>query len=210
MKRTALLLVVAMTCPGCLTFETRYDLYLQPDGSVQWMTMQFNVRSDEANPVSRAEEEARFLSAALEGRHNAALDLEAFGGQDIRTRILRDEVPYNVLTSARFRSIEEVMRNILREVGTGHEVVLEHGVMVNGVRCERLTIRLRIEDQPSSDGDSPVKDLMEGLTEMRINLQKGRFVAAEGFDVSTGVQARGLADEAGRTGVFWLAWTTEG
>jgi len=210
MKRIALLLVVAITCPGCLIFETRHDLYLHPDGSVEWMTMQFNVRSDEADPASRAEEEARFLSAALEGRHNSALDLETFGGRDIRTRILRDEVPFTVLTSARFPSIEGVFRNILRELGTGHEVTLEHGVMVNDVRCERLTIRVRIEEQASSDEGSPVRNFGDGLDEVRINLLKGRFVDARGFDISTGVQARGIADESARNEVFWLAWTLEG
>ena len=38
---------------GCLQKETSHTLYLAPDGSVEWVTSEANVRSDEAEAGKR-------------------------------------------------------------------------------------------------------------------------------------------------------------
>jgi len=219
MKKLILALAAALSCNGCLIEDVRYDIYLEPDGSVEWITIQSNVRSDETNPAKRREEEMGFLSAAGKGEHPVARELEALGGKQIQTLILRDQVPYAVLTTARFRSIEEVFRNMLREGGVEHEVKLERGVMVDGTLCHRLTLWAAYGD-PSEGRTSPIEDLADYLDEMRLNLVTGRFVAARGFEISGGSQARLIENESGdekaengrsmKPGTFWLAWTPEG
>ena len=51
------LVVASSLTTGCLQRETSHTLYLAPDGSVEWVTSETNVRSDEAEVGKRLIEE---------------------------------------------------------------------------------------------------------------------------------------------------------
>jgi len=226
MKRAFLLLAtaplfLASSCPT-LVEDGNSDLYLSPDGSVEWMMFHQNVRSTAGTPDARLEEEAAAFDALESGEDQFARGLEVIGARDVRNLILRDRVPFVVLTSARFDAVDGLFQGLFGAAGVSYDVRLESGVMVEDqssgvdILCNRLLIRHHGE--ADFDLDSPVAAIIFAMDGARINLVEGRFVAAKGFKITSARQATMSwetsdgetkeDDEDGET-LLWLAWTVE-
>ena len=183
------LMIIAAGTTACLQKDTHHTLYLSSDGAVAWTAMENDVTSDETDPASRATEERDFLAAAGNGEHAVALGLYALGALDVRTRILRAERPYIVMTDARFDRIDTLANAVLKELCVP-------GVASLARSGDRLTLSVHLaipEEEEEMSGQSAVTALMEDLDRYRIVLTNGSFTAADGFALqSNGSVAVGI------------------
>lgn len=158
---------------GCLVKDSRHTWYLEPDGSVRWVTLEQYVRSDAGDPAERDREERRYLDAARRHASSAAEDLATLGATEISTQILRDRVPYAVLIQGRFASLEQLGLGLLDQMsGTGRS-----RIQVDG------EIREWAFEVPSPRFPDDL-DFSCGPEDLRVVLATGRFVAAEHFTLS--------------------------
>jgi hypothetical protein len=178
------LVVASSLTTGCLQKETTHTLYLTPDGSVEWMTAEANVRSDEAEVGKRLIEEQGYIGAALLGTHGVARGLEALDPQmPVRTTIVRDERPFVIVTSARFASIDRVLTRVFTEMGIRSSASVAR--LVNGT-----TLRVRLDfSQSLEEDETPVSQLTDNVEHLRIVLTEGHFGAVTGFDVTDRMSA---------------------
>ncbi len=107
------LLVATLSLGACLNKETTHTLYLSPDGAVAWRTLEDGVRSDATDALKAAAEESDYLAAATAGTGDVASGLAALEPIRVRTRILRRERPFTVLTEAWFPSAESLANGII-------------------------------------------------------------------------------------------------
>jgi hypothetical protein len=176
-------MALTLVAGGCLIEETDTNLYLDPDGGLTITHLQQNVRSDEKSPEARALEEEAFLGRVQAGGHDVALALYTLGPEWLDTRVLREERPYTVETTARFDSIERVYRTFLDRLGLPGGVELSRDGDVT-----RLVVELRgldaLLEEESDEWPREVDTLATLLlTEDRIELTDGVFVEAEGFEI---------------------------
>jgi hypothetical protein len=171
--RLGVVAAVAMLTAACLQKSTTHTAYLSPDGRVAWMAVENDVYSE-----STAEEQ-EYLAAAAGGRHQMALALEALSpAGSVRTRIVRDEAPFVVITDATFDSIQAVMQRLVDGIPGANSVSL-----ITDGRRSTLTIDFDFAaDVPATDG--PIDTILADLEHLRIVMTEGRFVSAIGFDVS--------------------------
>jgi len=178
----------AMLAAGCLQKDTTHTLCLSPDGAVTWIVAENNVYSDEGDAAKRTSEEQTYITAASAGRHGVALALEAMDPMGpVRTRVLRDEAPFLVVTDAKFHSIERVMTRLFGDVPGAAAVNL-------AADGRRMTLKMTFDfsvEQPENQAEqeSPVSAIVNDMDHLAIILTQGRFVAATGFDLESGIKA---------------------
>ena len=51
---------------GCLEKETTHELYLDPDGTLTWVTLERDVHSNTSDPDKRQQEEQSYLQRAIQ------------------------------------------------------------------------------------------------------------------------------------------------
>lgn len=176
------IVLAAAAASGCLQKETTHTLYLSPDGRMSWMAVEKDVRSDETDPYRRLAEEQRYILAAATGAHGVGRGLAALAPSRQRTRVLRSERPFVVVTEAEFSSLEFAIRRLLTELAVEADV----NVAYDG-RLTTLTIRANAANAETDDGrDTPVGELFEELDRYRIALTDGRFIRATGFALIEG------------------------
>ena len=163
---------------ACLKLETAHVLYLAPSGAVTWTVHDRDVHSDEADRAKRAEEESVFLRAVHNREHHPLLALEALGGRNATTELLRTERPWEVLTTARFDRIDTMIDSLLRELGVQGRASLSSA-------GGRTTLRVHWSEGDAGEPETPAVALIEELHAYRVVLTGGRFVAAEGFAIGT-------------------------
>jgi hypothetical protein len=162
---------------ACLKRETSHVLYLAPSGAVTWVVHDRDVHSDESG-AKRAQEESEFMRAVRSQADEPLVALEALGGRDAVTELLRAERPWEVRTSARFARADALAVALMRELG-----VQGDGSLTTAGNRTTLRVQWREEDDDGSE-DSAVNALAEELSAYRIVMTEGRFVAASGFVVS--------------------------
>lgn len=179
---TAALGLVLMS--GCLRKEVRQILYLSPSG-VAWTVVESQVRSDEDTPVERIAEEHDYVLAASAGAHPVARAFQQLGAQSVQTTWLRRERPYSVATEARFADLRQLALAILRDAHVAGDVSLVR----TGCRT-RFTVRADVASAPAAPDDAAL-DALDELDELtmdldtyRLVLTEGRFVAADGFQIT--------------------------
>ena len=190
------LLLLACATTGCLRKATTHTLYLSPDGAVNWTVDESNVYSDEADHGQRIAEEQAFIGPALIGGHRVALGLQAIAPDGlVRTTVIRDERPYQVVTSARFTRVDRMFERLFDEAGVTASVTLDH-------QDGRQHLRMQFDfTREIAERDSPAVALLEDFENFRFVLTEGRFVAGGGFDVpdrQTAVVSRAWIDHLGR------------
>jgi hypothetical protein len=206
MKRfpaSALILAGMLPCAGCLKTESSHVLYLSPGGAVTWAVTDRDVHSDEADRAKRTQEEADFLRAIQNRAHGPLVALEAIGGKGASTELIRSERPWEAVTTARFDRIDTLLASLLREFGI-------HGEATLSTAGDVVTLHVRWTDEEPSEEDTPAVALIEGLDAYRVVLTEGRFVAADGFVVSSDGRSATPAGQASSTGSerhVSLAWT---
>jgi len=185
LKRLAIgaLVVSTSLTAGCLQKETSHTLYLAPDGAVEWVVAEANVRSDEGEFGKRLMEEQSYIGAALLGTHGAARGLAALDPlSPVRTTVVRDERPFLVLTSARFASIDRLLARLFAEMGVRTSASILRG-------ADETSLRVRLDFSRPVDEHEAVSQLADNLEHLRIVLTEGRFGAVSGFDVTEGMSA---------------------
>jgi hypothetical protein len=182
-SRLTAVAALAMLAAGCLQKETTHTLVLSPSGEVTWITAENNVYSDAREPSGRRSEEQEYVAAAVAGRHPTGLALEAMAPVGpVRTRILRDEAPFLVVTDARFDSIETVMQRLFEQalaVGVNLTGDGKQSALTVGIDCGVDVV----------DSDSPVSAVLNDLDRLRIVMSGGHFVSATGFELADGTVA---------------------
>lgn len=236
MKRTILVLL-AVTFPaavlalGCLIKEEIHTLYLTPEGSVTWTVLEKDVRSNSDDPGVARKEEEEFLEQSWSGEQPAALELRTLSPDSLRTRILRDEHPFSVLTEAGFASAEVLARSVLErsELRGDAELQTAGGTSRLIVKFypppedEPVPARIdgpgpgvRADDRPINpdEGGDQLKAL---LKRYKIVLNRGKFVESRGFHISEDRQEAYLepmtVKEQGEPDgalVYWLTWESAG
>src|SRR6187402_1158904 len=148
---------------GCLQKQVTHTLYLSPAGEVAWSALEADVRSDERAADKRAAEENQYVASVAAGQHPIAAALVALGGQSATTRWLRRERPYSVLSEARFANVRQLAEAILGDAGLPGEAKLATA----GCRTT-LTIRVKVDDAATSEGETATSALLEELDRYRI------------------------------------------
>jgi hypothetical protein len=196
--------------PACIQQETTHSLYLSPDGQVVWTAIERDIRSDSRDPAERAREEQDVLDRVVAGMHPIGVALQQLGGDSVKTRMLRRERPYAVLTEARFASVELMIQRML-------DVLKLRGSTAISREGSDVTLVVSIE-RPSEDEDSPddsaVAPLVDCAAPYRFVLTEGRFVSALGFTLANDGAIATLDDEAfeaagepGAVVTLSLTWT---
>ena len=180
-KRLVLLLAVSLVGTGCLVKDDLATWYLEPGGALAWSVMEKDVHSDAEGANDRQIEEANYIAGVRALNHAMARGFSALGAADARTRILRGTAPFTVVTEARFASIALMGNEIIQRTGLSGTSTLSRGEA-------GTTWTFSVRDPHAPDGvDKPDDDLsaltgsLEGLV---VVLTEGRFVSAEGFQVS--------------------------
>jgi hypothetical protein len=182
-------LTLTLLAAGCLQKETRQVLYLSPDGAVVWTVTESDVYSDLVDPAARWTEEQDYLVAARNSAHPMALGLLALGPDTpVRTVVVRADRPFTVVTEAKFDTIERALQRFFLENGLTADVRLEW-------EGKRATLTVRLDFSTQTERESPARVLLEEAEAMAWVLTGGRFVEAEGFDLT-----------GGRTATLSKAW----
>ena len=175
----ALLIAAALVSGGCLLKDVADTWYVEPDGGVTWVVMEKDVRSDAQAEADRRNEEETFYQDVLREVHPAARGFRALGAVRLRTRILRSEVPFTVVTEGRFDSLEELGRRIISMSGlAGASVLTRDGAS----REWTFTIRDPHAENPRPNED--VMALLGDLDTLQVVLVTGRFESAQLFELS--------------------------
>jgi len=206
------LLAVAMTgAAGCLVKQTTHTIHLSPEGTVDWVVIEREIRSDERDPVARAREERDYLAAARLGTHPVAEAFAWLGPTEVQTHVYRDERPFMVVTRARFERLDWVGQRVLDRTGVPGESRFE--TVPGGVKWTFVAGPEPSEEE-SSDEAGALGALVEDAVAYRIVLTSGRFVDAVGFTIVDGGSAAVLeeqedgGEEPDRIALS-LTWTTK-
>ena len=182
--------VLAVATSGCLRKETTHTLYLSPGGELEWQVDESGVRSDADAEAGRLEEERGYILPALIGGHPVALGLQALKPEiPVRTVVLREDVPFHVVTSARFSRVESTFQRLFAACGLEASVTSREDGEVTRLRM-RFDFRKAVEPR-----EAPALALLEDLGDFRFVLSEGRFIAGGGFDVADRTRAA-LSGEA--------------
>lgn len=183
-RLTAVVAIAAALVSGCLQKEERHVWYLDAaSGSVSWVVFEHDVRSDQKDLAKRLAEEASYRRNVLAETHGAARAFRALGGSNLRTLVVRSDVPFSLVTDAKFPSIDELGRRLIAQLnGVGTSVLERDG------KSFIWTWKARegddTPDRPSDDDlDSYFFSLFESL---RVVLPSGRFETAAGFTLDDG------------------------
>jgi hypothetical protein len=186
LKRLTVLMLTTGTLltAGCLQKETSHTLYLAPDGSVEWVTSEANVRSTETDGAKQIAEEHGYIGGVWVQAHGVARGLAALGPVGVvQTTVVRDRRPFHVVTSANFTAVDRVFARLFREMGIYTSASLEHGTGEN-------TLRVRLDfSRQLDEHETPVSQLGDNIEHLRIVLSDGRFGTVSGFDVADGTSA---------------------
>ena len=184
------LVVLTAATSGCLRKETIHTLYLSPGGELEWQVEESGVRSDAEGDTGRLEEERGYILPALIGGHPVALGLQELRPEiPVRTVVLREEVPFHVVTTARFSRVESTFQRLFAACGLEASVTLDTEADVTRLRM-RFDFRKPVEPREAS-----ALTLLQDLGDFRFVLGEGRFIAGGGFEVQDRTRAV-LSEEA--------------
>jgi len=198
MKRIPLILAMAasLAATACLQKDTTSTIYLRQDGSLDWVVLEQNVRSDETDAAKRITEEFAYVDEVARGEHGVVEAFLALGADDVRIRWLRGTRPYAVMVGARFDSLADIFEHLLTRCQVPHEVGITQD---GGVTTWRLWIDVGPDGEGTEgDHDERCDHGLEGLSDalkMRLVLESGTFTAATGFKLESADTA--VIDEEG-------------
>ncbi len=187
-KLTAMIVMAAAaSAAGCLQKETTHTIYLSPDGRATWTVVEKNVRSDEKDVARRAAEEQKYILAAEGSDHGVGRGLAALNPARLRTRIIRADRPFFVVTEAEFSSIEFAVQRIVMGLGLPADVLVTYDgpVTTLRVRIDAVQAVENAKRKPEGEPDNPLDDLAEDLDCYRFILTDERFVSAIGFTLAS-------------------------
>jgi hypothetical protein len=184
-----------MLTTGCLLKDTTETWYLDTAGAVTWVVSESDVRSDAQAAVDRQNEESIYRLAVERQDHPVARGLRRLGFTDIRTVVLRRDVPFTVRTEARGVTIGELGLRMLQQAGlAGNSTLVRDG--------ETWVWTFTARDPHAPDVTTPVDEdveaLIDDLSQLKVVMIAGRFEAASGFELSADQRVATLKDRTGR------------
>jgi hypothetical protein len=209
-RAAAAVTALSISATGCLLKDTTHTWYLAPAGSVTWVVLEQDVRSDAQSAPDRASEEAGYWAGVQAENHTMARALRLLGPIGLRTRILRGEVPFTVVTEARFPSLGELGQRLLGQLRLSGSSVVEQE---RDVWTWTMTIRDPHAESGADRPDGETAELAGSLSALRVVLVTGRFEDAQGFTLSSDRRIatfdQKAADERSEqpAQVVRLAWT---
>jgi hypothetical protein len=176
----AVLIAAALASGGCLQKDVTETWYLEPDGGVTWVVMEKDVRSDAQAEADRRNEEETYYQDVMREVHPAARGFRALGAAKLRTRILRSEIPFTVVTEGRFAALDDLGQQIISMSGlAGTSILTRDGA----IREWTFTIRDPHAEDPRPNED--VVALLGDLDTLQVVLVTGRFERAQLFELSS-------------------------
>ena len=207
---TAIVVAAAMSLlSGCLIKDVNQTWYIGDDGAVTWVVIEKDVRSDASAAADRQAEEQAYYQAVVTEVHPVAQGFRAVGAARLRTRVLRSELPFTVVTEGRFQGLDILGQRIIGASGlTGSSIVERQGTGWQWT----FTVREGDEHRDVSDD---VQALLADLERLHVVLVTGQFESAEGFTLSSdrrvatfSEDAMAAADASGVL-VMRLRWTRD-
>ena len=169
----------ALTSGGCLLKDVTETWYLEPDGGVTWVVMEKDVRSDAQAEADRRNEEETYYQDVMREVHPAARGFRALGAARLRTRILRSEIPFSVVTEGRFAALDDLGQRIISMSGlAGTSLLTRDGA------SREWTFTIRDPHAENSRPDEDVMALLGDLDTLQVVLVTGRFESAQLFEIS--------------------------
>jgi hypothetical protein len=170
----------ALASGGCLLKDTTETWYLEPDGGVTWVVMEKDVRSDAQAEADRRNEEETFYQDVMREVHPAARGFRMLGAAKLRTRILRSEIPFSVVTEGRFAALDDLGQRIISMSGlAGTSVLTRDGA------SREWTFTIRDPHAENSRPDEDVMALLGDLDTLQVVLVAGHFESAQLFEISS-------------------------
>lgn len=183
LRRAAFLAILGMVASGCLLKDELHTWYVDRAGRVVWVVTEKDVRSDAQAAVDRDQEEAGYWAAVRSEMHPMARGLRLLGAETMRTRAVRAESPFTVVTEGHFTGLGELGQRLIVHAGLrGSSIVTRP----DGMWEWTMTVR-----DPHATGDSMehvdegLASLLGGLDKLQIVLVSGRFEDATGFGLSS-------------------------
>jgi hypothetical protein len=175
----AIIVVAALGATACLQKDTTSTIYLNTDGSFDWVVLEQNVRSDARAGTERAAEEGAYLTSIDEDRHAVAEAFRALGGRDVQTQRIRDSRPWMTLVSARFDDLGAAWSPLLSGCGIPHGT---RTTSLGDVTTWEFWADLRpdVVDASPEDCADPFEGLLDAM-DGAIVLTAGHFERAVGF-----------------------------
>jgi hypothetical protein len=176
----ASLAAAAVLGSGCLLKDVTHTWYLDETGAVTWVVIEKDVRSDAQAAADRQNEELAYYAAVKAENHPAARGLRALGAGQLRTRILRSELPYTVVTEGRFANLEELGQRMITMSGlAGTSVVTRTG------NTFEWTFSVRDPHAEDVKPNEDVQALLNDLDKLHVVLATGHFESAQLFEISS-------------------------
>lgn len=164
----ALLLVLF---PACIECDETVTVYLNPEGALDFVAYLDDLRSDDKEDAARKKEEKELLADLKAGRFLRPA-LQKSGAKQVKTRLLRDTVPYAAVITGRYPDPVAFLRLFeYNEKEGGRTAQLTR----DGAK-RKLVLRFPMPAEapaPRSRNDFPLR--------LKLVLLKGRFLAADGF-----------------------------
>jgi len=207
----ATLAAASVLASGCLQKDVTEAWYLDETGAVTWVVIEKDVRSDAHAEADRQNEERTYYQDVTREQHMVARGFRALGATNLRTRILRSEVPYTVVTEGRFTGLDELGRRIIAASGlAGTSVVTREG------NTWEWTFTIRDPHAEDVKPNEDVAALLGDLDKLQVVLVTGRFETAQLFSLSDDrrvatfdeSQLKDLGEDA--TMAMKLRWRTRG
>lgn len=176
---SGLVIAAVLSSSACLQKEVSQTWYLDPTGAVAWVVIEKDVRSDAQAPADRHEEELSWYEAVTRENHPMARGFRALGAANLRTRILRSEVPFTVVTEGRFAGLDELGQRIISTSGlAGTSVIRRDG------NASEWTFTVRDPHAEALKPNEDVVALLGDLDKLQVVLVRGRFESAQLMEIS--------------------------
>jgi hypothetical protein len=184
-------LALAGLSSACLVRDVSHVVHIYPDGSARWTIRQDDIRSDQEDRAKAREEELAWVEAMrLDETPEQRLLVMLDPVEPPTSLVLDDEAPMAAWLEADYASIEDVARRFAMLLDKDADVEMKADGLLR-----TLTIRI---DSAAGDDES-VENALGGspaIDSLRLVLDSGRFVHAEGFVLSGGTRAE--LDTAGK------------
>jgi hypothetical protein len=180
-RSITILAFLGAAASDCLLKDESHTWYVDTAGRVTWSVTEKDVRSDAQAAHDRDAEESAYWSSVRSEMHAMARGLRVLGAMELRTRALRAEVPFTVVTEGRFQGLDELGQRLISQAGlTGSSVVRNS----DNTWEWSMTARDPHVTSEHTNVDEGLQALVASLDRLQVVLVAGRFESAAGFDLS--------------------------
>lgn len=206
MRKALIVLLLLTAWTGCLEKDVTHTLYVERDESVIWEVFERDVYSSAEKQEDRLREEGEYLRHAVSGRPDIVQELTEIGGTDAHAELLRDQRPFSLRATARFRDLEHALNGLLEAAEIDADVRLQS----DGDRRILTITPLDLEPQLDDGEDEDTMSELFRADEFRFVMAVGEFEEAEGFTIEDEGRVAVWSDETDPDiQRFRLVWTVE-